>query len=323
MRGGAWAARPWYMAAPMRTLVCVLRFAVALSLPGCSCSRLHGEVDGFEFTRCAQADPPRERTLHTGQLELSVRDRRIEVKPKGELRVATFTGPVGAQLARGDLAALAALSPGLVIVLGGLGDEPGVANANLAMLASLRVPVLVIAGGADRLSVLDEALDELGDKDEEWLVQASSARELRIGRERFAIIAGSPLGRYALDDRSCGFTAEDLDDIEEALSDSGFRNGRTWLLSWAAPSGWGITLGHGDVDIGSAELSELAARLAAKGGLFAYPETQAFAPREHAGQLALVVPRLGRTGSLRADGGFVPRAVALLRVGGQGISLVR
>jgi hypothetical protein len=289
--------------------------ALLLSLlggPSCSCSKLAGEVDDLDFKRCAQADAPRERTLNTPALALELKDRVLELKPKGPLRIAAFTGPVGAALSRTDMARLTQAAPALVLWLGGLGDSAEVAAANLAALATLHVPVLFVAGGADRLSLVESAFDDLEGEAAERLIHGSALRELRVGKDRFAIVPGAPDGRYALDEEACGFVSDDLDDLREALP--GSFSGRTWLLSWAAPAGLGITRGFGGAEVGSAALGELARALHAHGGLHAYPEVLADVPAKagKGGGLSLVVPRLGRTGSLHGDGGRLPRALRVL-----------
>jgi hypothetical protein len=306
----------------MRALTLLALLASLCASPSCSCSRLAGEVDDLEFTRCLQADAPSARTLSTPQLTLELRERVAELKPKGELRIAAFTGPVGAALSRTDLAELTQAAPSLVLYLGGLGDTSEVAAANLASLATLHVPVLFLAGGADRLALVESAFDDLEGDARERLIHASALRELRVGKDRFALVAGAPDGRYALDDEACGFMQDDLDDVQEALSDGSFK-GRTWLLAWAAPEGFGLTRGYAGAETGSAALAELARALDANGGLFAYPEVLAGLPGRgpKGGALALVVPRLGRTGALRADGGRLPRALSVLVLDTAGLRL--
>jgi hypothetical protein len=288
--------------------------------PGCSCSRLEGEVDDIEFTRSGQADAPAERTVNATALTLEIRDRVATVKPKGELRVAAFTGPVEGPLSSADVTALAAARAGLILYVGNLGDTVEAASASLEALATLHTPVLFVAGGADRLPVIEAAFEDLDEAPAEVLVHASALRVLEIGSQRFAIVAGAPHGRYALDDEACGFTDDDLDDVQSALAGG---KGPTWLLSWAAPSGFGVTRGHGGRDAGSTELAGLAKAVGARGGLFAFPEVQAAAPARPGGDgFALVVPRLGRTGSLREGRGFVARGLSLVSVSSTGIALL-
>jgi hypothetical protein len=291
-----------------------------VAIAGCNCSRLEGKADSFAFTRCAQVDPPEERSLKVGALELEIRERLLTVRGPAELRIAAFAGPVGAPFSRTDLAQLAAARAALFLFLGGLGDTHETASANLAALASLHVPTLFVAGGADRLPVVEAAFEELDAPAAQTLIHASGLREVRLGRERFALVPGAALGRYALDDEGCGFEQDDLDNVEGAISDAK-EKGRVWLLAWNAPAGWGITRGYGDTEVGSTELAKLAQALGAQGGLFAYPEAQVFSAGKASphGGLALVVPRLARTGAQRADGGRIPRALVTLSIGEAGL----
>jgi hypothetical protein len=292
------------------------------TLCGCRCSRLAGEVEDIDFTRCAQVDAPHERKLRTAQLELSIRDRVLSITTRPGLRIAAFSGPVGGSFAQADYGLLAAARAGLVFFLGGLGDDAALAAANLTALATLHVPVLFVAGGADRLPVIEEAFGSVGAEARELLIHASGLREVRIGQDRFAVVAGSPLGRYAVDAQACGFALADLDDIRAAFGDNSGKGQRSWLLSWGAPSGWGVS-SAGAHDVGSPELFALAQALQARGGVFAYPETQAgLAMRDDKGErFAAVVPRLGRTGATRAEGGRVASSVMLLTWNAQGLAL--
>lgn len=282
---------------------------------------MKGEVDDLTFTRCAQADAPSERTLSTAELTLSIEGRVATLKPKGELRIAAFTGPLEGALTRADLAALTDARAHLVVYLGGLGGDLEVANQNLAALAALKLPVLFVPGGDDLYPVVEDAFDDLEGDAAQRLIDGSGLRALVIGKERFAIVPGAPLGRYALNKDACGFTTDDLEDIEAALSD--LAEGRTWLLSWAAPPGLGVTRGYAGVETGNEALGDLAKALKAQGGLFAYPELYAALPTGGSGQggFALVVPRLGRTGSMRTEGALLPRSLSVVRVDGSGLGL--
>jgi hypothetical protein len=168
--------------------------------------------------------------------------------------------------------------------------------------------------------VVEAAFEELEDEASELLIDGSGLRELRIGKDRFGLVPGAALGRYAIDDQGCGFDPDDLDEIESALG-NGKGKDRLWLVAWNAPAGWGLTRGRGNTEVGSPELQQLAQRLGVQGGLFAYPETQVFSAGKapDSAGLALVVPRLGRTGAQRSDGGFVPPTLATLMVGESGL----
>jgi hypothetical protein len=299
---------------------------------GCSCSRLGGEVDSFAFTRCAQAAPPAERRLSMAGIEIEIEARRVRLallarvdRSRDELRVAAFAGPVGAAFARADLAQLAQSRAQVLLILGGLGDTVDVAAANLSALAALRLPTVFLPGGADRLEVVEGAFARLDERSAAWMIQASGVRELWLGEQRFAVLPGAALGRYALDDGSCGFEPADLEALREALADSRAPAGKrtpTWPLSWNAPAGWGVSEAGRGLDVGSRELAEAARALGARGGLFAYPEVQASQPGRapQQGGLAWVVPRLSRTGSQRSDGGRLPGSFALLQVSAAGLA---
>jgi hypothetical protein len=295
-----------------------------LALPslmaGCRCSHREGEVDDLTFARCAQLAPPASRRLRTGQLELEVVERVLSVRAGHGLRVAAFTGPVGGTLSRSDLALLAEAKPGLLLFLGGLGDDVAAASANLAGVSALRVPTVFIAGGSDRVPVMEEAFAGLAADAAELVLQGSGLRELRLGEERFAVVSGSPLGRYAVDDQACGFSVDDLNDVREAISEKGVRAKRVSLLSWGAPSGWGLSHASG-VDVGSPELFALAQAISAQGGVFAYPEVRAGEALRDTRRkgVSAVVPRLGRLGSARADGGRLPSSLMLLVLTSEGL----
>jgi hypothetical protein len=281
----------------------------SLTMLGCRCSSLAGEHAGQHFTRCAQVDPPAARAGRVGPLQLRVEARVLTIEAALPLRIAAFAGPVGALLERRDLELLRRARPGLVLYLGGLGDSPAIAHKNLTNLAALHVPTLFVAGGEDRWPVVESAFAALSDAEREYVLSASGLREVRIGMDRLVVVAGSAFGRYALDEQGCGFGADDLEDIQAAASEYE-GSARTWLLSWQAPAGHGVSEGRAGTELGSPDLRAMATALLAKGGLFAYPEVQA--GRARTSPLALVLPRLGSLGSQRADGSRLPPQVAVL-----------
>jgi hypothetical protein len=283
---------------------------LCISVAGCRCSGLQTESDGQRYLRCGQADAPAARQQRVGRLTVELKDRSLAISAALPLRVAAFAGPVGAALDSHDLASIRAAKPELVFYLGGLGDDVTAAQTNLSRLAALRVPTLFVAGGEDRWPVVEAAFAGLSDSEREVVLSASGLRELRIGRDRFVFAAGAPLGRYARDDESCGLSPADLEDIQAAAA-KGEPAMRTWLLSWHAPAGFGVSDGLAASELGSPDLQALALAVGAKGGLFAFPESQAGRARP-APPLSLVVPRLGRLGSQRADGSRLPAQVARL-----------
>lgn len=295
------------------------RFALLLCLAvGCRCSRMESEVDGLAFLRCAQAAPPAEQTARVGALTLTVKKRVLEIAGPTPLAVAAFTGPVGGALGAHELTRLGRAKPELALYLGGLGDDLPTAQRNLAALAKLRIPTLFVAGGGDRLPVVEGAFETLEPAARAYLLHASGLREIRVGEDRLIVVAGAPLGRYALDEQACGFTVDDLEDIEHAASDGSAA--RTWLLSWYAPAGFGVSEGLLGTEIGSPELHALARTLGAQGGIFGQPDVRAERSARQGATRWWGVPRLGRTGSLRADGTRLAPGFAQLSFDGRGVS---
>jgi hypothetical protein len=283
---------------------------LCISVVGCRCTGLETESDGQRYLRCGQADAPAPRQQRVGRLTVELKDRSLAISAALPLRVAAFAGPVGVALDSDDLALIRAAKPELVFYLGGLGDDVGVAQKNLTSLAALRVPTLFVAGGEDRWPVVEAAFAALSDGEREVVFSASGLREVLIGRDRFVVAAGAAFGRYARDEQSCGFAAADLADMQAAAA-KGEPAMRTWLLSWHAPAGFGVSEGLAASELGSPDLQALAVAVGAKGGLFAFPESQAGRARA-AAPLSLVVPRLGRLGSQRADGSRLSAQVARL-----------
>ncbi|MDB4990765.1 MAG: hypothetical protein JWN04_5943 [Myxococcaceae bacterium] len=275
---------------------------------GCLGDELQGEVDGQRFLRCAQVAAPSGRSVRLGPLQLTIDGRVLSIEGASELRVTAFTGPVGAAFERSDLEQLTRSRPGLVFYLGGLGDDLATARQNLASLAALRVPTLFVAGGADRLPVIEAAFAALGEGERDTLLNASGLREVRIGSDRFIPVAGAPFGRYARDEQSCGLDNDDFEQIQASARERSAM--RTWLVSWQAPAGASLSDGFGGAELGSPDLKALATAVEASGGLYAYPEGQVLQAQSAS---SWIVPRLSRVGAQQADGS---------RLRGQVLSLV-
>jgi hypothetical protein len=241
---------------------------------------------------------------------------------------AGFAGPPG----KPALDALAAARPRLLLMLGGVGDTDAIATTTLSALANLRLPTLILAGGRDSQRRIERAREGLPREAAEWITDATSASSIRVGNDTFVPVGGALEGRYALRADACGYGAADLD----ALAGAPSRGGRRWLLAWQAPTGDGeFAVTHSDegLDLGSAPLAELARKLGARGGLFAWPEVQVLRPSAAGGHLRaalgvpypdlqLVVPRLAGPAMERSDGSRVGPGFALLRLEAKGLSLV-
>jgi hypothetical protein len=311
---------------------------LSISLMGCEAWSGGSElqVEGATpYVRCLADEPPADGVR---RIAGSVRVRTTE----GEITVeglhapvmlaafsgAGFVGPPG----KPALDALAAARPQLLLMLGGVGDTDAIATATLAALADLRLPTLILAGGRDSQKRIERARQGLPSDAAERITDVTSASSVRIGNDTFVPVGGALDGRYALRADSCGYGEADLG---ARLAVAPSRDGRRWLLAWQAPTGdaeFAVTNSDG-LDLGSAPLAELARKLGARGGLFAWPEVQVLRPSAAGGQLRaalgvsypdlqLVVPRLAGPVMERSDGSRTGPGFALLRLEAKGLSLV-
>jgi hypothetical protein len=258
------------------------------------------------------ADPPPEGTVRVRDLTLRFggRDLRIDNAPRS-LRIAAFAGPAPSRAPIAPaIARLKQADLDLALVLGGVGDDRAQAEATLAALGALPVPVLVLAGGRDDAAVLDEAF-EAGDH--EHVVDARPLRRVIAGDRTLLLLSGAPEGRYARTDTSCGYGRADVERLEGEAGD-----GRPILVSWAVPAGSGSS-GHGGIDSGDPALGRLARTLRIRGGIFAWPESHATATADDG--LRVVVGPIAGPPPERADGSSSIAGATLLRLDGHGLSL--
>lgn len=270
-----------------------------------------------------------------GPLRLAVDDGVLTITgTHAPVQLAAFQGPGMDVDALGPkLEEVKATSPSLIVMLGGVGDAAETATRNIAALAALRLPVVVVPGGRDEMEPLEDAFDELSGDATARVFDASRLRKIVVGGATFIPVAGAPRGRYARTAHACGFEQSDLDARDDVLGRAGSE--KRFLLSWAAPRGEGargVSRGLANVDAGDAMLLDFASRVGARGGLFAWPSDAAMLPMPHDGSrvlsrseaaatFRLVVPAL--THSLpRDDGGSVRAGFALVEVRSDGLAFV-
>lgn len=215
------------------------------------------------YVRCLAAPAPAARSWSVGALRLALEGRRLTIAGlPAPARLAAVAGPL-------DPASLQALRGAhLTLVLGELGDTREELSANLAALAGLDVPVLVVAGGAERHGLLQAAFSALEGAARDRVIDASVLRAVRIGAVELVPLAGAPLGRYASTDGSCGFGERDVEDVAEGLGAAPDGVTRA-LVSWAGPSS---ARGLDGVEAGSALVARLATRVGARAIVFAWPD---------------------------------------------------
>lgn len=310
---------------------------VLLALAACDClGRGALEVGGATpYVRCLAADPPERETLAVGPLRLAFEKQALRITGlRQSVRVAAFGGPaLGPSPTTSVLRGLAEAKADLFLLLGGLGDDARTATATVKALASLAAPTLVVAGGRDTRERMRGALAAQPRRAPK-LVDITTLDAVHLGRDTLVPIAGASDGRYALEASACGYGLRDLKARASALGDAP-PGERRWLVAWEAPGEGGVlsvARTHAGIDAGSADLAELARRVGAGGGVFAWPEVQLLRPSAGSGtrrvplgvaaaDLRIVVPRLAGPAQERSDGTRVLPGFALLRLDAAGLAV--
>lgn len=294
------------------------------------------EVSGpTPYVRCLAGDPPKGDKLTVGALRLAIEKRTLRVTGlHGDVRIAAFAGPaLGPPPNEVALRRLTEAKPDLLLLLGGLGDSTVTAAATVKALASLAAPTLVVAGGRDTRERMRDAL-AVQPAAARKVVDISAFDAVRLGRDTLVPVAGASNGHYAIEPRACGYGLDDLKARASALGTASPGEHR-WLVAWEAPGEGGplsVARAQSGIDAGSVDLAELARRIGAGGGVFAWPEVQLL--RSSAGDgtrvvpagmgamdLRIVVPRLAGPAQERSDGTRVLPGFALLRFDASGLSV--
>lgn len=297
-----------------------------------ACDRLSGGGDA-PFVRCPKLAAPKPRRLQVGPASLELRERELAITGlPSPLAIAAFSGPApGPGLTLEALASVRGASPGLVLVLGGLGENEAAALATVKALATLAVPVLVVQGGRDRPAIVGRALEAAG---AEHVLDVSALAQVRIDRDVLVPVAGAAHGRYAVGEAACGHALDDVKALAEALGPRPAAE-RRFLLAWEAPGQGGpyaVARDARGVDTGDPDLAELARRIGAAGGVFGWPHVRAgepaaggggrrLPPGESAADFQLVVPRIAGPALTLSSGGALPPSAALLTLDASGLRL--
>jgi len=166
------------------------------------------------------------------------------------------------------------------------------------------------------------------------VIDVSTLQRVRIGRDVLVPVAGAAHGRYALDENACGHALEDIKTLAGALG-AAPKDERRFMVSWEAPGQGGALAVARDVrgvDTGDADLAELARRIGAPGGLFAWPHVRAGEASAQAGttrlahgqaarDLQLVVPRIAGPSLTLSSGGQLASGAALLTLDDAGLRI--
>lgn len=268
-------------------------------------------------------DPPAPFETSVNDLTLRVRDREMDVDGLPEtFVVALARGPAPFAVSIDEeIEEIGQSGVKLTFILGSIGDDEFTATRNVAALARLPMPVIVVAGGRDHPADIEAAFAALDEPARKRVVHASGLRRIRLGRALALVpVAGSVHGRYSRDDASCGIGADDLEEIAADLGDQGEE--RRLLLSFAVPSGSAASIALEGGDAGSVELARFAEHIGATGGFVAWPEA-------HAGQVLgeglssyAVAAALAGPSVVRAEGSRAPSESMRLSIGPHGIRAI-
>jgi hypothetical protein len=295
-------------------LVCVV---------GCSAESKLRKEGATPYVRCVAGPEPDERSLRAGPWTLELKKRVLQVQgPTRALRLAAVSAPgLGDPLGSAALATLREANPDLLVLLGGVGDGPALASATFKALASLSMPSLIVLGGRDTWAAHEKAFEELPPSAR--IIDATVLRAIRIGNHTLVPLPGAEKGRYALQATACGFDQSDLDEAAKELGAAPAGETR-WLLSWQAPTQVAGTLGPrtgAGAPLGSPLLTQFAAKVGAKGALYAWPTDEMSAAR--AGPLGVAaVPRLFGPRLETSSGSRLANGVLMLEVGVDGVRVL-
>lgn len=322
-----------------------LRVAVSMRLlliaviccSGCSaCPSGERVAQGpYPYTRCRSLSAPPDGVTQVKDVQLVVEGRVLQLHgPRAVWNIAAFAGPAPGRWT-GELGALQSHSVDLVLVMGGLGDDPQTVGQSIGSLSRLPFPSLVLPGGRDRLPWLVASHDALPQPQRSRVQLLTGIQRVRMGDHEFIVVPGVEGGRYGLDRDVCGFAPDELAAFARALASPS--DGVTrWLWSWSAPGEGGalaVARTHAGVDVGSGTLATFAQRVGARGGIFAWPAVRALEPvrangqrpvgwGESADDVRVTVPRLGGPALERSDGSRVPSGFALLQIDGPNVRLL-
>lgn len=243
---------------------------LSLALPvllGIACDVFSGDAKlrvagATPYVRCLAGPAPDARNGRIGTLDFELRDRSLKLSKSGPLRIGVFSGAGFVAADASALQRLRTTNADIFVLLGGLGDSPALAQESVRVLSSLSRLVLVVLGGRDARGVARDALSDANGH----IIDATVLRRVSIGANTLVPWSGAEDGRYALDDKRCGFGESDVAAAAAELG-PGNAHERRYLLAWQSPS-----LNAADpASAGSARLARFRAQIGVVGTLSAWP----------------------------------------------------
>jgi hypothetical protein len=275
-----------------------LGISLATALAGCTCGSVAPRVSGpHPYVRCALVTPRElDRTLGSTRVVVAGRDATITGNA-WPLRVALTRGPAPfSSEGQAEAAALRAAEPHVIVVQGGL--DSGEGDPFLREVGALGVPTLVLSGGRDHVRTSMLGADSL--------ILVDGLDRIRIGALTLVPLPGVFEGRYALDEDSCGFDAEDLSRRSAGLGERAPGEARI-LVSFQAPRARGV---EGDVEVPA--LLDFERAIGSRFGLHAWPDCAGVDEHRACARRASGMP------TVSSEGDVVPARPMLLLVAEDG-----
>lgn len=291
-----------------------LPLALAVLIASCSCSGGGLTAGGTTpYVRCTAAEPATV-DRQVGALHLRSEGRVLTIDgATAPLRVAVFRGPALAdEPILPALDAIEAARPALAILLGSVGDDSRLGSF-IAALAELPIPTLVVLGGRDHQEELAHAIAAVPETAAGLVLDASPFRAVRAAGVELVPVAGAPEGRYARDDAACGLGPADVEAIVGELDETTVPR---FLIGFAAPS---PLSGIEGAEAGSALVLDLATRVSAPGGLFAWPDVPTDRPTAPSRTARMVVPAVLGPGIMLSDGSRLVAGPLVVEVSTEGL----
>lgn len=298
--------------------------ALAAGCDACSCggvpSSLRGE-GAAPFARCTRVHAD-ERSWRAAGLELEIEDDTLQVEGLrgGKARVAFTAGPWptrGTRAERGAARLAAALKQrvvGVVVVLGGLGDDSAAIVPFLRALARSEAVVVLVPGLTERWDATEDAVAAL---DDARVIDGAGLRRVVAGRAEVLLLAGSDAGRYGAP-AGCGFDDEAVGTLAALERPAGSVRILASMVGARGVAAASAGIGVAGAPAGSRRVAALVQRARVEHMLSAWP-TENAGGLPDAGRLEVVVPPAAGLPRVRHDGGRVAPGAVVLTVDGAGV----
>ncbi len=206
---------------------CVTVLCLATTLAACSRSLV---VEGDRpYTRCLDADAPQRDEVRVESIRVRREGRNLSLSGLREgAHVGFLSGPISR-----DLPTKLAKKADVLVVVGDTGRQARDVKESISNLAAARRLTLILAGGADRMDWIDDAIAGLPRQDRGRVIHITPYRLLVTPTISFGLLGGSLDGAYSRSRAYCGAPPSRASEIIQELS---ARHGRKGWIAWQMPS---------------------------------------------------------------------------------------